>query len=74
MDRRYYLAKLGIILIAMAVAFAGSGMGTPHTTHTIGAHSGYGASAELQTAAWHATTRATRLIACLISHSTQAFS
>jgi len=74
MERRYYFAKLGIIVVAMAIAFAGNGMGTTHVTHTIAAHAGYGASDRLQAAAWRATTKATRLIACLISHPAQAFS
>jgi hypothetical protein len=72
MDRRYYLAKLGILVIAMAIAFAGSGMGTTRAAHTVAAHAGYSASEQLQAAAWSATTRATRLLACLISHPTQA--
>lgn len=74
MDRRYYLAKVGMIVVAMAIAFAGSGMGTTHVSHTLSAHAGYGASDQLQAAAWHATAKATRLIACLISHPAQAFS
>ena len=72
MDRHYYLAKLGIIVVAIAIAFGGSGMGTTHVTHAVSAHSGYTASAQLQEVAWHATAKATRLLACLISHSTQA--
>lgn len=74
MDRRYYLAKLGMIVIAVAIAFAGSGMRTTHVAHIVSAHAGYGASDQLQAAAWRATTKATRLIACLISHPTLAFS
>jgi hypothetical protein len=72
MDRQYYLAKLGIIVVAVAIAFAGSGMGTTHAAHGISAQSAYTASAQLQAAAWNATAKATRLIACLVSHSTQA--
>ena len=72
MDRHYYLAKLGIIVVAIGIAFAGTGMGTTHVAHAVSAHSGYTASEQLQAAAWHATAKATRLIACLVSHSTQA--
>jgi hypothetical protein len=72
MDRKYYLAKLGIIVAAIAIAFASSGVGATHASHAIVAHSGYTASAQLQAAAWHVTTKATRLLACLVSHSTQA--
>ena len=71
MDRRYYLAKLGIVVIALALAFASTGMGSGHS-HIMHAGSHYSAPAEVQAALWHTTRTAGRALACLFSHGLQA--
>jgi hypothetical protein len=67
MERHYHLTKIGIVAVAMAFAFFGSGVSTPRPMQPLSQHGQYTAAAELQAAAWHATVRAGRLIACLAS-------
>ncbi|MBV8799927.1 MAG: hypothetical protein JOY77_06655 [Alphaproteobacteria bacterium] len=67
MDRRYYLAKLGIVAVALALAFASTGMSSGHA-HIMHAASHYSAPAEVQAALWQTTRIAGRAIACLFSH------
>jgi len=72
MDRRYYLAKLGIIVLAVGLAVAGSGMGTTRVAHSIGATTRYGAAAQVEAAAWHATAAVGHLIRRLLFTTVQA--
>ncbi len=72
MDRRYYLAKVGIVVIAIALAVAGTGMGSGNAGHMAHAASHYSAPAQVQTAIWHTTKTAGRVLACLFSHGLQA--
>lgn len=67
MDRRYYLAKLAIVVAAIALAVAGSGMSTTRVAHSFGAHARYGAPAEVEAAAWHVTAAIGHLLAHLFS-------
>jgi hypothetical protein len=69
MERRYYLAKVGMIAVAMVIAFAGTGMRAQRPVHQANVHGEYSAPAEFQMAAWRATVRAGRYIACLASTS-----
>lgn len=62
MDRRYYLAKLGVLVTAIAVAVAGSGMGTTRVVHSFSATARYGAAAQVEAAAWHATAAVGHLV------------
>ena len=63
MDRHYYLAKVSIVVIGILLAIVGSGMGTTHVAHSFNAQARYGAAAQVQAAAWHATAAVGRLIA-----------
>ncbi len=69
MDRRYYFAKLAMVVVAVALALAGSGMSAGRMTHTLRGHPQYSASSQLQDAAWRATTSAARTVACLASRA-----
>jgi hypothetical protein len=66
MNRRYYLAKLGIVVLAVALAVAGSGMGTTRVAHSFGTTARYSAAAQVQAAAWHATAAVGHLIKRLL--------
>jgi hypothetical protein len=69
MDRRYYLAKLSIVVVAVGLAFAGSGMGRSHMSHAVSAQPVHSAPAQVQQAAWHAANSAVRLIVCTATHA-----
>jgi hypothetical protein len=66
MDRRYYFTKFSVIVVAVVLALAGSGMSTAHSLRS---QAQYSASAELQDAAWHATNSAARSLTCLASRA-----
>jgi hypothetical protein len=68
MDRRYYLAKLFLIVVAVGLALAGGSFG-PRMAHAIGTQTQHSAPAQVQDAAWHATASAVRLAACLASRA-----
>jgi hypothetical protein len=72
MERRYYLAKLAVVIAAVALAVAGSGMGTTHVVHTLGVGTPYGAAAQVQAAAWHATAAVGHCLANLFATAMQA--
>jgi hypothetical protein len=69
MDRRYYFAKLAIVVVAVGLAFAGSGMGRGHAAHVVSAQPAHSAPAQVQQAAWHAANSAVRLIVCTATHA-----
>jgi cell division protein FtsX len=69
MDRRYYFTKFSVIVVAVVLALAGSGMSTARMTHAARSEAQYSASAQLQDAAWHATNSAARTLACLASRA-----
>lgn len=69
MDRRYYFAKLGIVVTAIGVALAGTGMCAHGLSHLIAPPTQHGAPAQLQAATWHAATYMGRYLACLVTHS-----
>jgi cell division protein FtsX len=69
MDRRYYFTKFAVIVVAVVLALAGSGMSAARMTHTARSQAQYSASAQLQDAAWHATNSAARSLACLASRT-----
>jgi len=69
MDRRYYFTKFSVIVVAVVLALAGSGMSTTHTARSLRSQAQYSASAQLQDAAWHATNSAARSLACLASRA-----
>jgi len=55
MERRYYLLKIAIVVLAIVTAGVGTGMGTTKVAGEIGAHTRYSAASEIEAAAWHAT-------------------
>ena len=71
MDRRYYLAKLGIVVVAVALAVTGTGMCAEGLSHLIAPPAQHGAPAQLQAATWHAAVSLGRVLAGLVSHSTK---
>ena len=72
MDRRYYFAQLGIVVVAVGVAIAGTGLCAHGLAHFIAPPAQHGAPAQLQAATWHAATSMGRYLACLVSHSAKA--
>ena len=54
MERRYYLLKVGVILVAVVTATVTSGMGTTQVAHAVN-HARYSAPAQIEAAAWHTT-------------------
>lgn len=68
MDRRYYLAKLLLILAAVGLALA-SGTAGSRLGHAPGHPPQYSAPAQMQEATWHATMNAARVITCLFSRT-----
>jgi hypothetical protein len=72
MDRRYYLAKLAIVGVAVALAAAGSSMSGSRVAHTVGTHPVHSAPAQVQQAAWHAANSAVRIIVCTAAHALHA--
>lgn len=69
MDRRYYLAKLAIVVVAIGLAFAGSGMDRGHGVHAVGAQHVHSAPTQVQQAAWHVANSAVHLIVCTATHA-----
>ncbi|HEX3944107.1 MAG TPA: hypothetical protein VHW69_08470 [Rhizomicrobium sp.] len=69
MDRRYYLAKFAIMVVALALAVAGSGMGGSRIAHAVNTHPSRSAPAQVQQAAWHAANSAVRVIVCTAAHA-----
>jgi hypothetical protein len=69
MDRRYYLAKFGVLVIAVTLAFASSGMSGARMAHAVGSQARYSAPAQMQDAAWRAASSAARLIVCTASRA-----
>jgi hypothetical protein len=69
MDRRYYLAKFAIVVVAIALAVAGSGMGGSRMAHAVSTHPSHSAPAQVQQAAWHAANSAVRMIVCTAAHA-----
>lgn len=67
MDRRYYLAKFFVILMAAALALFGGTTRGPAPRPD--AHLKYAAPAQIQDATWHATLSAARVITCLVSRT-----
>jgi hypothetical protein len=72
MERRYYLAKLAVVIVAVALAAAGSGMGTTKVAHSVGATARYGAAAQVEAAAWHATAAVGHVLAQFFATTMQA--
>ncbi len=69
MDRRYYLAKFAVVVVAIALAVASSGIGTSRNARSLSAHTAYSAPVQLQAATWHATIAIGHTIGCMISHA-----
>ena len=69
MDRRYYLAKFAVVVVAIALAFASSGMGGTRMAHAVGPQASHNAPAQMQDAAWHAASFAARMIVCTASRA-----
>lgn len=69
MDRRYYLAKFAVVVVALALAIGGGGVGRTHVAHMAGAQAGYSAPAQMQDAAWRAANSAARMIVCTASRA-----
>jgi len=72
MDRRYYLAKVGLIILAIAIATVGSGMGTTKVAHSVGATARYGAAAQVEAAAWHVTATIGRFLGHIFTSGIEA--
>lgn len=68
MDRRYYLAKLALASVAIALAIVGGSMESG-ISHAFAHHPSYAAPAQLQAAAWHLTSATGHRLACLLSHT-----
>lgn len=71
MDRHYYLAKLGIVGLAVALTVAGSGMDATRLAHPAASHGHFSAPAQFEAVAWQTTARASRSLACFIAHHWQ---
>jgi hypothetical protein len=69
MDRRYYLAKLFLILVAIGLALAGGRASSSHMARALRGHNHYSAPAQVQDAAWQATANAARALTCLVSRT-----
>jgi len=54
MERHYYLLKIGLIALAIAVAVVTGGIGSTQMSHAV-AHARYSAPAEIEAAAWRTT-------------------
>lgn len=54
MERRYYLLKIGVIVVAIVTAAVTSGMGTTQVAHAVN-HARYSAPSKIEAAAWHTT-------------------
>jgi len=72
MDRSYYLTQLGMIVVAVTLGLAGTGMCAHGLSHLLAPPAQHGAPAQLQAATWHAATSMGRYLAYLVSHSTKA--
>lgn len=67
MDRRYYVLKVGVILVALVAAAGGitSGAGPARMIHETN-FARYSAPATVEAAAWRTTTRLAHAVAWLI--------
>lgn len=72
MDRRYYFAKLFLIVVAVGLAVAGGSAGG-RMAHALNHQTRYSAPAQVQDAAWHATVGVAKLVTCLASRTLQGF-
>lgn len=61
---RYYLLKVGIIVVAIATVAVTSGVGTTRMAHAIN-HARYSAPAQVEAAAWRTTAKLARTVSCL---------
>jgi hypothetical protein len=68
MDRRYYLTKFAVIMIAVVLAVAG-GMESSRNAHGSSTHTTYSAPAQVQAAAWNATIAVGHTVGCVISRT-----
>jgi len=71
MERRYYLLKVGVILVALVTAAVTSGMGSTEVAHAVN-HARYSAPAQIEAAAWHTTAYVAHAAACLLGMSANA--
>ena len=69
MDRRYYLAKFAVVVFAVGLAFASSGLGGKGAARGIHAMPNYSAPAQMQDATWRAAGSAARLMVCAASRA-----
>lgn len=66
MDRRYYLLKVAIVLLAIVTVAVTSGMGSTEIAHAAN-HARYSAPFAIEAAAWQATAYVAHTTASLIN-------
>lgn len=66
MDRRYYVLKIAIVLLAIVTVTVTSGMGSTRMAHAIN-HARYSAPAQVEAAAWQTTACLAHLVASTLS-------
>jgi len=71
MGRRYYILKVGVILVALVTAGVTSGMGSTQVAHAVN-HARYSAPAQIEAAAWHTTAYVAHAFACLLGVNSSA--
>lgn len=71
MERRYYVLKVGVILVAIITATITSGMGTTELAHAAN-HARYSAPAKIEAAAWHTTAYLAHAAARLLGMDSNA--
>lgn len=65
MERRYYLIKVAVLVVAMITAVATGGIGSTRVAHAV-THARYSAPAQIQAAAWHTTAYVAHAVAGLL--------
>ena len=71
MERRYYLLKIAIVMVAVVTAAITGGMSSTHVAHAVN-HARYSAPAEVQAAAWHTTAYVAHAVASLLGSNSCA--
>ncbi len=71
MERRYYLLKIAVVLLAIVTVTVTSGMGSTRVAHAVN-HARYSAPAEIEAAAWHTTAYLAHAVAALLGTDSKA--
>lgn len=65
MDRRYYLLKVCVLVVAIVTAAITSGLGTTRVAHAVN-HARYSAPSQIEAAAWHTTAYVAHTVAQML--------